>query len=194
MSRVGDGKHILAYPIRRGEFYNIVSTQPEVNTSAEDGKYVVPATAKEFQETFASWDPLLVKVLSKIPEDGILEWKLADLAPMDTWIFPTGKIALLGDACHAMLPSAAQGAGMGIEDGASVAEFLARAEDKSQIPLVLKSWEQMRLPRCTQVVNTGQAHAKKWHEDDPKEGEAKSYVGARAYDVVAEAKAFPLAT
>lgn len=192
LRRVGNGKHLLGYPIRHGEFYNIASTQAEVYTSAAEGKYVVPVSAKVFQETFADWDPLLVKILQRVPEQGTLEWKLADLAPMDTWLFAGGKIALLGDACHPMLPSAAQGAGMGIEDGAAVAEFLARAKDASEIPVVLKAWERMRLPRCSGVVDTGRAQAKKWHEKDPDQGEAPAYLATWGYDVVSEAKKFPL--
>lgn len=195
MSRVGEGKHLVGYPVRRGQCYNIASTQREVFTSAEGGKYVVPVSAKVVRDTYASWDPLLGKILSKLPDDdgGILEWKLADLAPMDTWLFPGGRIALLGDACHPMLPSAAQGAGMAIEDGAAVAEFLARAEDKSQIPAVLKAWEALRKPRCAQVVEMGRGHAQKWHGKSPDEALAKSYDTSRVYDVVAEAKKFPLA-
>lgn len=190
--RVGNGKHILAYPVRNGEVYNIASTQPEVNTSVEGGKYVMPAPKALVQAEYAGWDPKLTKVLARLPEEGILEWKLADLEPMDTWLFPGNKIALMGDACHPMLPSAAQGAGMGVEDGGAVAELLARAKDKSEIPAVLKAFEQLRKPRCTSVVSTGRDHAKKWHEKDVKQGETPSYFATWGYDVITEAKKFPI--
>jgi salicylate hydroxylase len=133
---------------------------------------------------------MLEKILRKLPTENVLEWKLCDLAPMDSWIFPGGKIALLGDASHAMLPSAAQGAGMGIEDGAAIAELLARADDKSQIPAIMKSFQKLRLPRCAYIVESGRQNAKKWHEKDAKGGTVTDEMWN--YDVKGEARSIPI--
>jgi salicylate hydroxylase len=151
---------------------------------------VVKVTPTEFHDRFEHWDPMLEKILRKLPTDNVLEWKLCDLEPMQSWIFPGGKIALMGDASHAMLPSAAQGAGMGIEDGAAVAELLARAENKSQIPSILKTWQNLRLPRCTYIVDSGRQNAKKWHEKDAKGGTVTDAMWD--YDVKREANSIQI--
>jgi salicylate hydroxylase len=127
---------------------------------------VVPIDPSEFVDQYKDWDPKLVAILNKLPKENVLEWKLCDLEPMNSWIFPGGKIVLLGDASHAMLPSAAQGAGMGIEDGAAIAELLDRVTHREQIPVILKTFENLRLPRCTYIVDSGRQNAKKWHEKD----------------------------
>lgn len=112
----------------------------------------------------------MLRVISKLPEGSVLEWKLCDIPPMDTWLLPGSKVVLIGDAAHAMLPSAAQGAGMAIEDGAALAEVLARAKSLLEIPQCLKAFEKLRLPRCTEVVDTGRQNAKKWHAKEGVKG------------------------
>lgn len=166
--RVGAGRHALAYPIRKGEVLNVVTTQPAVQTAGP--KYVVKADPAEIVEMYAGWDPLLIKIFQRLPADGVLEWKLCDLEPLDSWIFPGQKIVLIGDAAHAMLPSAAQGAGMGIEDGAAFAELLARARSQADIPACLDAFQRLRLPRCTEVVDTGRQNVKKWHATEEVKG------------------------
>lgn len=89
---------------------------------------------------FEGWDPRLIKLLKHLPEK-CLEWKLCDLEPMDNWTLPGGKIVLLGDAAHAVLPSASQGAAMAIEDGGAFAEVLSRIESKSQIIAAVNAYQ-----------------------------------------------------
>ena len=185
---MGEGCHILGYPIRQGEFFNLVSTQPAVHTKGS--KFVVQVSPSEVVDHYKNWDPKLVAILKNLPEENVLEWKLCDLEPMESWIFPGGKIILLGDASHAMLPSAAQGAGMGIEDGAAIAELLARASDRVQIPAILKTFESLRLPRCTDIVDSGRQNAKKWHGKDAKGGTVTNEMWN--YDVKGAAKSMQL--
>ncbi|KAF2785865.1 hypothetical protein K505DRAFT_261158 [Melanomma pulvis-pyrius CBS 109.77] len=67
---------------------------------------------------------------------------------MKTWVFPHGKIALVRDACYAVLPSAAQSAGMAIKDGVAIAELLERVKLKDGIPAALKVYDELRIPMC----------------------------------------------
>jgi salicylate hydroxylase len=152
--------------------------------------FVVEADPSEVIDHYKHWDPKLVAILKNLPKENVLEWKLCDLEPMESWIFPGGKIVLLGDASHAMLPSAGQGAGMGIEDGAAIAELLARASDRAQIPAVLKTFESLRLPRCTYIVDSGRQNAKKWHAKDAKGGTVPDETWD--YDVKGAAKSLQL--
>ncbi|OQU95215.1 FAD binding domain-containing protein [Cladophialophora immunda] len=188
---IGEGNHALVYPVRHGQSLNVVLNQPAIHTKGSD--YVVQADPAEIAEVYKGWHPTLTKIIQALPKENVLEWKLCDLEPLDSWVFPGGRIALLGDACHAMLPSAAQGAGMGIEDGACIAELLARLTDRSQIPAALKAFEKLRLPRCTFVVDSGRQNAKKWHEkDNVKGGTVTDDIWD--YDIKGASRQFPIET
>ncbi|RFU35457.1 hypothetical protein B7463_g841, partial [Scytalidium lignicola] len=189
---VGDGQFVVAYPVRQGKSYNIVLTQPAIHTKGD--KFVVNANQDEVVELYKHWDPRLVKILKKLPQENVLEWKLCDLDPLDSWILPGGKIVLLGDAAHAVLPSSSMGAAMGIEDGAAIAELLARAKDKSQIPAVIKAFQDLRLPRCTDVMLSGRHNVARWKtmEADSESTQATHGVSVNDsfwdYDIKREAK------
>lgn len=71
---------------------------------------------------------------------------------------------------------------MGIEDGAAVAELLARGSVEG----ALSAFERLRMPRCREVVDSGRANAKKWHERDAKGGTVTDDLWD--YDVQAEAR------
>ena len=168
---------------------NIVLNQPAIHTKGQN--FVVQIDPAEIAEVYSGWHPTLMKIIQALPKENVLEWKLCDLESLDSWVFPGGKIALLGDACHAMLPSAAQGAGMGIEDGVCVAELLARLTDSSQIPVALKAYQSLRLPRCSLVVDSGRQNAKKWHEkDNVKGGTVTDDIWD--YDIKGESRKYPL--
>ena len=92
--------------------------------------------------------------------------------PMPKW--SVGRVTLLGDACHSMLPMLAQGAVMAIEDGYIVARCLAEVAD---VPAALARYEEARRERTRKVVEGSAANAKRFHNPrlaDP--AEAKQYV------------------
>jgi salicylate hydroxylase len=186
--RVGAGRHVVAYPIREGKFFNIVLTQPAIHTA--DSKYVVRVDPAEVCELYKGWDPRLVAILQHLPAE-TLEWRLCDLEPMESWVFPGGKIVLMGDAAHPMLPSAAQGAGTGIEDGAAFGELLARARGKEDIPRVLKTFQKLRQPRLMAIITGARADARRWH-DKKAAGSGTTSEWSWDYDVKTEARKIQL--
>ena len=187
--RIGEGCHVVGYPIREGKFFNIVLTQKAIHTVGT--AYVVGVSSAEVRNLYKDWDPNLRKILEFLP-DPVLEWRLCDMEPMDSWIFPGGKICLLGDACHTMLPSAAQGAGMSIEDGAAIAELLARATDESDIHRILKTYQKMRLPRCADIISNARSDAKKLQGRDSKAKAGASSLWSWDYDVIKVASSITL--
>ncbi len=76
-------------------------------------------------------------------------WGLYDRRPLASWT--KGRLALLGDAAHAMLPHLGQGANQAIEDGVALAVLLERARDSAEIPDILPKYEKLRRIR-TDVV------------------------------------------
>jgi salicylate hydroxylase len=78
-----------------------------------------------------------------------MRWRIARAKPLDTWRSKEGKVLLLGDAAHAMLPNAGQGLSQGIEDGVALAEMLKYLNsDKSNLSELLERFEKFRRPRA----------------------------------------------
>ena len=94
---------------------------------------------------FEGWHPQVRTILGSVDETFI--WGLFDRRPLERW--SVGRVTLLGDACHAMLPFMAQGAAQAIEDGATLTACLAGAE--KDIPAALRRYERLRLPRASRL-------------------------------------------
>jgi len=83
-----------------------------------------------------------------------------------------GRVTLLGDACHAMLPFMAQGAAQAIEDGATLAACLAKCTRKD-VAEVLKLYEALRLPRTARVQALAANNKTRFHLPDGPEQAAR---------------------
>ena len=119
--------------------------------------WVERGTHEEALADFQGWHPTITRILSEatiIP----YRWALFDRAPLQTWI--DGRVALLGDAAHPMLPFMAQGAAMAVEDGFVLANELAKANDVRQ---GLYAYQQKRLKRTAVVQAGSRANAKTFH-------------------------------
>ena len=90
-------------------------------------------------EAFAGWDPLVGAIIGQVKT--MFRSGLYDREPLATW--SKGRLTLLGDAAHPMLPHAGQGANQAIEDGVALATVLRRADRKSA-PRALQIYERLR--------------------------------------------------
>ncbi|WP_181763989.1 FAD-dependent monooxygenase [Streptomyces albidus (ex Kaewkla and Franco 2022)] len=115
----GPDRHLVHYMIRGGEYLNVVACVPCTDEVAQ--RWVVPSSAEELAEAFPGWDDRVPAMLSKAKED-VSCFALYHRLPDPVWM--DGNVALLGDACHAMLPYQAQGASQAMEDAAVLAEEL----------------------------------------------------------------------
>lgn len=167
-SWIGHQRHVMAYPIRQGAMYNLVMSHPG---QAAPGKWNEPGNLEEMKATYKDFDPILKRVLGKVK--GCLKWKLADLPPISNWISESGKVVLIGDAAHAMVPYLAQGASMAIEDGAALAECLSRVQTKEEIPRCLGVFEGVRKSRCERIQECSRLNGEMWHMPDGPQQEAR---------------------
>lgn len=115
----GPDRHLVHYLIRGGEYLNVVAIVP--NTLDVERTWTAPATADELVEAFPGWDDRVAAMLSKAEGDAS-SWAMFRRRRDPVWV--DGHVALLGDACHAMLPYQAQGASQAMEDAAVLAEEL----------------------------------------------------------------------
>jgi salicylate hydroxylase len=147
---MGDGKHFMVFPVRSGRLLNYVGFVPTTSETVESWSAI--GDRDELAASFAGWDARVVRLLEKV--ETCFWWGLYDRRPLRAWT--NGRLALLGDAAHAMLPHLGQGANQAMEDGVALAVLL-EGRDSAEVSNVLRQYEQFRRER-TDVV---QAEARK---------------------------------
>jgi salicylate hydroxylase len=117
---LGEGKHAVTYLLRGGKLANFVGVVERDDWTNES--WTEQGSRADALADFAGWHPTITTLLEQAEDH--YRWALFDRAPLDRWV--DGRVALLGDACHPMLPFMAQGAVQAIEDGYILAHHLAQ--------------------------------------------------------------------
>ncbi|MGC6471406.1 MAG: FAD-dependent monooxygenase [Parvibaculales bacterium] len=151
---VGAGRHAVTYRLRGGELANFVGVVERKDWREES--WTAQGTRAEALADFAGWHPAVTGLIEQA--DTHYQWGLFDRAPLDTW--QDGRVALLGDACHPMLPFMAQGAVQALEDAYVLADSMSRHAD---IPAALAAYERLRHPRTSKVQAAARANAGLFH-------------------------------
>jgi salicylate hydroxylase len=161
---MGPDAHLVAYPISGARKINIVAVVP--GTWNRPG-WSAPGEVCEIKNAFASarWPGNARMIIGAV--DDWRKWALFTIPDGGEWT--DGAIALLGDAAHAMLPFAAQGAGMAIEDAAVLARCLGErvGESAAGIPAALKNYAQLRRPRVARVQRAARQSGRIYHLPGP---------------------------
>jgi len=162
---IGQGGHFVHYYVRRGELVNCVGVMERGAWQAESWSSAGAIT--EFINDFSGWHEDL-QILMHAAEN-CFQWGLFDRDPMPQW--GDGRVTLLGDACHPMLPFMAQGAVMAIEDAYTLAQCLAANE--SNLPGALSHYEALRKERTTVVQKMSRDNIQFFHRADIPNLEAR---------------------
>src|SRR5690242_16599899 len=144
MMWLGKGKHFLTFPVRAGRLINYVGFDPASEEMKES--WSAAGDPAVLRNEFAGWDPCIATVLNQVQTT--FRWALYDREPLPSW--SKGRLTLLGDAAHPMLPHMGQGANQSIEDGMALATILSRADRKS-VPAALLAYERLRRERVAEV-------------------------------------------
>jgi 2-polyprenyl-6-methoxyphenol hydroxylase-like FAD-dependent oxidoreductase len=115
-------------------------------------------------QEFAGWHPQVAAIISAAEFTN--RWALYDRDPLPNWSI--GRVTLLGDAAHAMLPYMAQGAGQSIEDAAVLAKCLERV-DLNDVTAALRRYEEIRRPRASRCQAGSRANGVNYHLPDGEE-------------------------
>ncbi len=140
---MGPGGHLLHYPIGNGATINFLAVVDGPRTWTASG-WMVPTTPEEIGEAFTGWHPAVVQLVSATSLHQ--RWALLGRSPSNRW--SRGRITLLGDAVHAMLPHHGQGANQTIEDAVTLADCLASSDEDTA---ALRRYETLRRARTRQV-------------------------------------------
>jgi salicylate hydroxylase len=147
----GPSKHFLVFPVRHGAMVNYVGFVPTDEEMKES--WSAPGDPHVLRREFAGWDPRIGEVLKQV--DQTFRWALYDREPLPTW--SKGRLTLLGDAAHPMLPHLGQGANQSIEDGMALATILAQVETGA-VPASLLVYERLRRERVAEVQLGARKH------------------------------------
>lgn len=83
----------------------------------------------------------------------VLERRLFTHGELPSWLHDPGKLCLIGDAAHAMVPHLAQGAAMGIEDAAILGGLLEKCSGKEAVHTALHVYEKLRMTGTAKITD-----------------------------------------
>jgi 2-polyprenyl-6-methoxyphenol hydroxylase-like FAD-dependent oxidoreductase len=151
---LGPRAHLVHYPVSGGKDLNLVAVT-EGGGEGRGWNGIADKTA--LRESFARWSSES-KSLLELAETW-RSWPLYHLSPLPAW--SAGRVALLGDAVHPVLPFLAQGAALAIEDAAALAESLALSTDDPEG--AFQRYEGLRRPRALKVQRVSARLGRTYH-------------------------------
>jgi len=171
---MGPERHFVHYFVQNERLVNFVAIVEQDTWTREswtDHGDVAVALAD-----YDGWHPQVRSILGSVDETFV--WALFDRAPLDRW--SAGRVTLLGDACHAMLPFMAQGAAQAIEDGATLTSCLIQVEQPEE---ALRLYEQLRLPRTSRIQAQSAINKIRFHlPDGPEQQERDTQMASGSTD------------
>jgi 2-polyprenyl-6-methoxyphenol hydroxylase-like FAD-dependent oxidoreductase len=180
---MGPGKHFVHYPVSGGRLINFVCLIERESWTKES--WTEPGEVADALNAYTGWHEQVRAVISAVDETFV--WGLFDREPLPRW--SVGRVTLLGDACHPMLPFLAQGAAQAIEDAAVLTACLAKSGNN--IPDALRRYERLRLPRTARIQTIARGNMTRNHLPDGPEqqkrdtqmaaGDAAWSIGATAW-------------
>jgi salicylate hydroxylase len=150
----GEKVHLVHYPLRTGELFNLVAVFHSSRYEEGWDSYGDPA---ELHERFAKTCAPVRTLLGKI--ESWRMWVLCDRPPIKEW--SKGRMTLLGDAAHPMLQYLAQGANMSIEDAVCLANEVERAQ--GDYAAAFRAYPQKRYLRTGRVQIMSRIYGEFYH-------------------------------
>ncbi|KAL2194208.1 hypothetical protein P885DRAFT_71530 [Corynascus similis CBS 632.67] len=147
---LGDDRRLVMYPCSNNTTMNFVAIHPsELSASKGEGQMDREASKEVLLDVYNDFGPVVRTLLDMADSSALRVWTLLDMDEIPTWY--KGRLVLLGDAVHPILPHQGQGAAMAIEDAASLCALLPRGTTASDIPERLALYERVRDERAHKV-------------------------------------------
>ncbi|WEX09682.1 FAD-dependent monooxygenase [Chelativorans sp. AA-79] len=170
---LGQKKHFLVFPLRSGKLINYVGFVPADEVLKES--WSAPGDPEKLRAEFAGWDERIEHLLAQV--EHTFRWALYDRDPLPIWT--RGRLTLLGDAAHPMLPHLGQGANQAMEDGIALATILSGAR-RETLPAALRIYEGLRRERVAEIQRGARQNGLRYDS-------AYSDLGVRDAEIVAHA-------
>ena len=150
---IGPGRMVVRYPVRGSKILNMVFFARQEGW-VQDG-WTIPASRADLEQTFTGWAPEVQAMIAAAPQDRLYKWAINARTPLSTWIIDD-KVALLGDAAHAMTPFMGQGAACAIEDAIVLSRALGLSDSIGE---GLQRYVAARHERATFIQQESNANA-----------------------------------
>ncbi len=154
---MGPKRSVVIYYVSGGELINWIGIGPSDGDTRES--WTTQGTTEAALEEYDGWHPMVRGLIEQSAPP--FKWALYDRQPLESWV--QGRIALIGDAAHAMLPFHAQGATQSIEDAWVLARRLALSANADE---ALVSYQALRQERTAQVQGASRAAQTLFHMSD----------------------------
>lgn len=157
---MGEGAHLVHYPVCGGEMINVVAITED---HWQHEGWNTDGDADILRARFSGWCSKVRDLIHAA--EHWKRWALLDRAPESRW--SRGRMTLLGDAAHPMLPFLAQGASQAIEDAAALVSELETAHAGTSIEAALKRYDRLRIPRTARIQRQSRQQARIYHLTGP---------------------------
>jgi salicylate hydroxylase len=146
---VGENKHFLVFPVRAGQLLNYVGFV-QSGTSVRES-WSAAGDPAALAAHFTGWDPVIGEIIAAItgPGGSGFQWGMYDRVPLPRW--SRGRLTLLRDAAHPMLPHLGQGVNQALEDAVALAGLLGACASPAGVPRALAAYEELRRDRTARV-------------------------------------------
>ncbi|KAF4539591.1 FAD binding domain containing protein [Lasiodiplodia theobromae] len=142
---VGSHLHMFVYSWKEGKDIGWVFTHKDDEDIGESWSYPGNITDALAYLDAAHFEPTCKEIVRQTPPEKLVDYKLVWRDPLKTWLSPSFRSCVIGDAAHCHLPTSAQGACQAVEDGVVLAVCLDKAG--GDVPLALRVFERVRFNR-----------------------------------------------
>jgi salicylate hydroxylase len=163
---LGPDRHLVHYPVSAGEEINIVGCCPAGDLAEES--WTADGRVEDLAAEYAGWDARVQQLIAAVT--GTKLYAFYDREPFEHWT--RGRVALMGDAAHPMMPFFAQGASQAIEDAAVLAGCLREAA-RPTVAQALARYESLRRERASKVQAISRGRRRHHHLPDGEEQRAR---------------------
>jgi len=172
---MGPGAHFVHYFVSAGRVVNFVGITEQDSWLGES--WVDRGEVTDALALFQGWHDQVLSIIGATDET--YKWALFDRRPLQRW--SVGRVTLLGDACHPMLPFMGQGGAQAIEDGATLKGCLLKFSN--DVPAALQLYEKQRLPRASRLQGMSATNKTRFHmPDGPAQRERDAEMARGATD------------
>jgi len=155
----GPHRHFVNYYVSAGKRINWVGIVPAGEWRLES--WSTKGDKSEVLKEFEGWHPIVQGLIEAT--DDFFKWALYDRDPLSVWT--RGRVTLLGDAAHPMVPFLSQGGSQSIEDGYVLGLCLAGLPDDPQT--ALNAYQELRIGRTARVQLGSREAGRMFHQTDP---------------------------